>query len=101
DLVAADDVRLAAVVWIDLRGGRVALADQVAADRVGHDLAGIVVDLPRDWRIDKAVDHAGVVVEDDVAADVVADQADPAACPSLNDQVPLDGVVLRREVAEL
>ena len=55
DLVTADGVRLSAVIGVDLRGWCVVLADQIAADRVGHDFARVGVDLARDRRIDEAV----------------------------------------------
>ena len=77
------------------------LADQVPADHVGHDLAGVRIDLSRDGGIDQAVDHAPVVREHDVAADVIADDADPAAGPALDDHVAVDSDVLRRVVPEL
>src|SRR6476469_4407008 len=52
DLLTRDDVRLAAVVGVYLRRGRVAMADQVAADNVRHDFARVAVDFTRHGRAD-------------------------------------------------
>ena len=98
DLVAADGVGLSAVVGVHLCGRRVVVADEVAADHVRHDLARVAGRPPRHGWIHEPVDRAVVVAEDHVAADVVTDDADPAAAPALDDQIPVDRVVLGRKL---
>ena len=60
----------------DLRVGCVAEADQVAADRVGSDLGGVRLADVRSFCADSRADGVG---RDHVAADVVAEDAEPGA----------------------
>ena len=92
DLVTGDGVRRSAGV-ADLGGRRVAAADEVAADRVRHDLRRVEVAAVTDL-------NTRGVHRDDVALDRVADDAEPAALPAVHDDVPVDHVVLDREVEE-
>jgi hypothetical protein len=90
DLVAGDGVQYGLGV-ADLRHRRVALADQVAADRIGDDLGGV-------QRAEIPDRYSDVVIHDHVAGNGVTEGTEPGALPSLDNQVAADGVLLDREV---